>query len=532
VQTFSVNDLNELSSVTRSGTLTVAGTSSSTATSVIVAYNGNSPVNAVLYSDKTFARTNVTILNGNNTFTAVGTDSYGRRDTNAITCNLPSTVSYAYDGNGNLTSDGTRAFSYDDENQLTRVTVTNSWRSEFVYDGKFRRRIRKEYSWINSAFVQTNEVRYVYDSNNVVQERDGNNFGTVFYIRTGLRLLARTDQGSGQTAFYHADGNCNITAMVNAQQAIVARYSYDPYGNILSKSGPLADANLFRFSSKELHPNSGLIYFGRRFYEPNLQRWVNRDPISEQGGINLFLYVGNNPISLIDPLGFELIPYGPGQYFGNPGPYQYYYGNTFLSQAGAYGMNAASMIGNTAYQVAAGASQLIGMVGGFFDWGSKSIGITKVMGSSPTEALAAINPGLFGEFALLRSGVVGDCPQVVTPGGVPTLRQTALQGIADNMLVHFSQLEKRASIVENGLLDLGTGINFFKVGDVADITAQQVRGAIGWGAQGGLENSLAVIVSPDATSLTKTIFTLPEYTSFQLKVPWTLIREVPGGVGH
>jgi hypothetical protein len=100
------------------------------------------------------------------------------------------------------------------------------------------------------------------------------------------------------------------------------------------------------------------------------------------------------------------------------------------------------------------------------------------------------------------------------------------------MLVHFSQLEKRASIVENGLLDLGTGINFFKVGDVADITAQQVRGAIGWGAQGGLENSLAVIVSPDATSLTKTIFTLPEYTSFQLKVPWTLIREVPGGVGH
>jgi RHS repeat-associated protein len=44
-------------------------------------------------------------------------------------------------------------------------------------------------------------------------------------------------------------------------------------------------------------------YFGRRFYDPNTQRWLNRDPIQELGGLNLYAYVGNNPISGVDPLG-------------------------------------------------------------------------------------------------------------------------------------------------------------------------------------------------------------------------------------
>jgi len=74
-------------------------------------------------------------VDGNNSFTAIAQDSYGRRDTNSITVNLPATNSYSYDLNGNLLSDGNRNFAYDDENQLTSVWVTNVWRSDFVYDG-------------------------------------------------------------------------------------------------------------------------------------------------------------------------------------------------------------------------------------------------------------------------------------------------------------------------------------------------------------------------------------------------------------
>src|SRR5208283_5719956 len=95
----------------------------------------------------------------------------------------------------------------------------------------------------------------------------------------------------------------NITALINASQAIAARYEYDPFGNLTSESGPLADLNLYRFSSKEFHPPSGLIYYLYRFYDPNLQRWLNKDPVAEWGGLNLYTYAGNNPINRIDPLG-------------------------------------------------------------------------------------------------------------------------------------------------------------------------------------------------------------------------------------
>jgi len=168
-----------------------------------------------------------------------------------------------------------------------------------------------------SGWGPASETRYLYDGRLVLQERDANNLPTVTYTRrldlSGTRegaggiggLLARTDHGSGQSAFYHADGNGNVTALVNAQQLVVARYTYDPFGNTLSKSGPLADANLYRFSSKESHEPSGLVYYLYRFYDPNLQRWINRDPIEEAGGINLYGFLYNDPLNWIDPLGLE-----------------------------------------------------------------------------------------------------------------------------------------------------------------------------------------------------------------------------------
>jgi RHS repeat-associated protein len=344
--TQSVNSLNELTTVSRNNSAPVVGTTTSPATNVTV--NG---LNAALYADNTFAAAPIPLVNGTNTFTAIAQDSRGRSDTNTSTCYLPATNTFIYDLNGNLLSDGTRVFEYDDENQLTAVTVSNSFRSEFVYDGKMRRRIRREKVWGSGAWNLKSEIRYIYDRNLVIQERDANNLPLVTYTRGrdlsgslqgagGIGgLLARTDHAllatgaPGAHAYYHSDGNGNITALINTNQLIVARYLYDPFGNILSQSGPLALANGYRFSSKEAHDPSGLVYFGWRFYDPSLQRWLNRDPLGEQGFETLrkrrpltkhlffasgwlstaprprgallepFAYCLNNPLNVSDPFG-------------------------------------------------------------------------------------------------------------------------------------------------------------------------------------------------------------------------------------
>ncbi len=355
IHTFNANNLNELTTITRANTYTVAGSVSTNPTSVTVKDNANSAVAATVYGDNTFARDSVTLLDGTNTFTAIAQDSLSRKDTNVVAAYLPATVTHYYDVRGNLTNDGRRVFYYDDENQLTSVTVSNAWRSEFSYDGMLRRRVRKEYTWQSSAWVKTNEVRYVYDGMLVVQERDANNLALVSYTRGndlsatsqgagGIGgLLARTDNGqliAGSAtahAYYHADGNGNITALVNTNQLLAAKYAYDPYGNLLGLSGPLAEANSYRFSSKEYQANAGLYYYGFRFYEPNLQRWLNRDPLGDIGSLalvtsdlapvvdfdnddgemrddkfldgwtqvnrNLYGGIGNDPVNRIDPVG-------------------------------------------------------------------------------------------------------------------------------------------------------------------------------------------------------------------------------------
>ena len=121
-QTFTLNNvLNQLSTMTRNTNLTVAGMTPPAASSVTV--NG---AGATLYADKTFAKELANVSGGNNTFTAIASDGSGRTDTNAVTVTLPGLVTYQYDGNGNLTSDGLRGLVYDAENQLVQVTVTNN----------------------------------------------------------------------------------------------------------------------------------------------------------------------------------------------------------------------------------------------------------------------------------------------------------------------------------------------------------------------------------------------------------------------
>jgi RHS repeat-associated protein len=84
---------------------------------------------------------------------------------------------------------------------------------------------------------------------------------------------------------------------------MVANYEYDPYGNQTNVAGTYEQP--FRFSGKYHDAETGLGYWGYRYYNPVLGRWINRDPLGEPGGLNLYAYCGNGPAGRIDALGLS-----------------------------------------------------------------------------------------------------------------------------------------------------------------------------------------------------------------------------------
>ena len=78
---------------------------------------------------------------------------------------------------------------------------------------------------------------------------------------------------------------------------------YESFGNLTFSEGTPADSNSFRYTGREFDEETGLYYYRARYYDPEVGRFMNEDPIGFSGGINFYSYVGNNPINFIDPLG-------------------------------------------------------------------------------------------------------------------------------------------------------------------------------------------------------------------------------------
>jgi RHS repeat-associated protein len=115
-------------------------------------------------------------------------------------------------------------------------------------------------------------------------------------------------QGEGRTVFPFYDANGNITEYVDVSGTIRAHYTFDAFGNTIAQSGDLASIFSHRFSTKYADDETGLYYYGYRYYSPELGRWINRDPIKEEGGINLYSFV-NNQIHIYDVLGLTWKPW-------------------------------------------------------------------------------------------------------------------------------------------------------------------------------------------------------------------------------
>ncbi|GAK58232.1 YD repeat protein [Candidatus Vecturithrix granuli] len=180
------------------------------------------------------------------------------------------------------------------------------------------------YTYNGDGFLaQINDLRIVRDGALSLQER--NPAGDILREYTwglslgggiGGLLSLHVPQGDAHYNYLY-DGKGNVEAILDNTQAIVAQYRYDPFDNLLAQSGTLEQP--FRFSTKRCDAATGLVYYGRRFYSPAMGRWTTRDPLGEHGGLNLYAFVGNNPVNWVDPYGQELAGAGLGALIGGLG---------------------------------------------------------------------------------------------------------------------------------------------------------------------------------------------------------------------
>jgi len=319
--TYTVNRLNQYSSRTVPGYVDVIGIANPTAP---VSVNGNSASrkgeyfhHALQVPNQTAQYPTVTVVSG-----------YGAGQTNSGRLYVPAeTEHFTYDADGNLRSDGRWTYSWDGENRLVEMVRDSDSPSGarqklvFEYDHEGRR-VRKQFYTYSGGWVKQADTIFLWDGWNPVAELDGRAGGVPVRSYVWGSDLSGSMQGAGgvggllkmtcygastTNAFVVYDGNGNVMGLVDASNGLVcARYEYGPFAEPIRVSGPLATLNPIRYSTKYTDTESGLLYYGYRYYNPSTGRWISRDPIGEDGGgINLYCFVANDTQIHLDPLGLQ-----------------------------------------------------------------------------------------------------------------------------------------------------------------------------------------------------------------------------------
>jgi len=224
-------------------------------------------------------------------------------------------VSYEYDLDGNLTADGQWQYTWDAENRLvaceTRVGIlppvgrfplSQRRKLEFGYDYMGRRVSKKVSNWDGAGWQLLSHRVFVYDGWNLIAECDALRALAVVRSYAWGQDLSASMQGAGgvggllfvrehnragaaaSTGATCMDGNGNVLGLFDMGSAqLLASYEYGAFGEPLKAVGPSALSNPFRFSTKYTDDETGLVYYGYRYYSPSAGRWLSRDPLDEPG---------------------------------------------------------------------------------------------------------------------------------------------------------------------------------------------------------------------------------------------------------
>jgi RHS repeat-associated protein len=202
-------------------------------------------------------------------------------------------VTPTYDGNANLTFDGTFAYGYDAESRLTSVTRGGSGVATYAFDAQGRRKLKT---------VGAATTIYVTDaSNREVLEYDGSSGQVQRWYAYGLGpndALNQVNVVGGTRATFIPDIQGSMVASLDSSSGALTKNGYLPYGK--SASIPAT----FGYTGQRIDPETnGLYYYRARMYMPAWGRFMQADPVRYLGGSNLYAYTDNDPLNLTDPTG-------------------------------------------------------------------------------------------------------------------------------------------------------------------------------------------------------------------------------------
>ena len=222
---------------------------------------------------------------------------------------LAAVGSYAYDTAGNVThivrENGTTLdLTWNGQYQLASVSTNGAFAESYAYDALGRR---------VSTTTQEGTIRHIYDDRwQCIADIDENNTVVCSYVwGEGIDNLLAVKVG-GNAYYPLTDIQGTVWGYVDSANNVVAHFDYDAWGNILASIStvPALARNRYRFQGREWSAVTGLTNFRMRWYDAETGRWVSKDPIGLGGGLNLYVFCGNDAVNCIDSHGTIVIAIG------------------------------------------------------------------------------------------------------------------------------------------------------------------------------------------------------------------------------